>query len=383
MATKYKKRLKLVRKGQKLAGVRKLTFSKTLFKTKKQVETYLTDNNWEDFEVVDKGANWEASSPDVTDKHFKSLRVVEVTKGVKGYVGEATKKAAEDADIVEDEDEDEDESETKSEDPDDEEEDEEGEDEDESDEDEDEEDEKKAASKDKDKDKGKDKYKGKKKSEAKAERVCKFDYWSAYLSSGTSLSEVLKDGMKDDVPPGFDAIMQSIYTSVSNALGSDNDTSEKKNLIQKIGNEFSEIVFKVYEVWNEAVNLETKTENQQKFVDDIQKFIDDHKTKAETKTKSENGTDGAVLKALTGIADVLSKLTDKIDGVEKKADDATSEAKKFSKKAPTKKAADVDANDEPERKAKSEQERKEYEAFQKRLNADMFGIGYANPGMTH
>lgn len=348
-----KKRLKLIRKGERLSGVRKLTFKKSQFKTKDAVTKYLSENDWDDnYEITSKGSLWVVAVPGVTDAMFKSVRSVEVDDGIAAFVGEATAKAAKDADIEDDEEEDEDEDETSS-------------DEDDDNEDDDEDEEEKSAS------------------SKKQERVCKFDFWNAYMSKGTSLTEVLKDGMSDDVPPGFESIMQSVMVSVANALSSEGSKKQKKSLIEKIGGEFSDVVYKIYDVWTEALDLETKNSNQKKFINNIQKFIDENKS--DDKVTSKSAVDKELLAVLKGLSVNVEKMAERLDSVEQMAEEANEKVSKYSKKSSTRKSLDVDANDEAVSRSRklSEKEAKAEADWEARLSADMLGIGFGPMSARH
>lgn len=357
--TKTKKRLRLVRKGEKLAGVRKLTFAKEYFATDELVSKYLEDNNWDGYSIVENATHFEAANEDVTDKEFKSLRRVKVVNGVEAFVGEATSKAAENADIED-----------------------EGAEEAAKAEEEAEEEAVEAETEIAAAEEAGTEVKS-------VERVCKFDYWGAYMSGENSLEGVMKDGMKDGVPPGFDEIMISMSVAVSNTLTSSAENSSKKALLDTIGTEFADVVYNVYEVFNKTMELESKSDNQQAFLDNTQKFIDTNKSVVETKSVGETTTDDVnalMIKTISELATTVAKLTAKIDGVDEIASKAVEVASKaandvetFSKKSPTKKAAGVDAVDDVLSAVeikRAEKEAADIKAYQKRLHEDEMGIGY-------
>jgi hypothetical protein len=344
-----KKKLRLVRKGAKLAGVRKLTFAKKTYKDEDSVIKYLETNNWQDYSIEEKDGHFEVSGDGVTDATFKSVRKVEVEEGIMGYVGEVTKQAAEDSEIeLMDEnadaaitDEDETEAETPTEDA----------------------------------------------TELKGEvaNVCKFDSWGVYLSEDESVAGVMKDGMNDGVPPGFNEIMMSVFTAVSNVFTSDKSLKEKKSTINQIGTEFATITNSIYEVYEKLLGTEKKTEKQAQLEAVVKGFIETHTAKKEVPATVEKAAPAASDEKLDIIIKTLTDLTTQVAVAKQVAEEATkaavnanTELAALKQKSPTKKSTNVDATlpeaVDPILKQKMEKDRAAEIAFNERIAKDAFGV---------
>ena len=296
---KLRRRLKAAsvkKSGQTvMTTVRKLVFDKKVFKTQDAVDAFLTENNWEGYEISETKTQFVAADPNIDDNDFVSIKDVEMQKGLVGFVGQLTEEAAKEADAEDTIEAGEaDETETDAE----------GDEE------------------------TVEAGEGEGETEQKSERVVKFDYWSMYVSGEKDLKEVLADGMTDGVPPGTETILEATYKTLSNVLkDKEADMSSKTSLIKQIGADFAEVMVTVVEAYSEAVALEEKSDNVQKFIADFDSFVEKHADKSEAELQSTAKSDPVVQKLDTLIS-VVTKLVEvkseeKASKADEKAGDAT------------------------------------------------------------
>jgi len=329
MAKRLRKRVKplSVKKSATNTALRKLAFAKEQFPTEDEVQAWLDENEYEgDLEIVSVDKNtFEVADEAVSDEDFETIRGVEAGEGVTGFVGPLAKG------VEGDDDEDAAEKANKS-------------------------------------------NKRKAKKSAKSEIAQKFDHWAAWMSDGTSVEDIIKDGMRDGTPPGFDEIVFSTVQAMANSLKADGDDLETK--LANIGGEMAGLIFKVHEVF--ASLAEGDDEDSQKaakaYNKSIQKIVDkfdarkdkddadddDNDDDDSVQTSAPEGGDGGLkdiialvkstsestLKALKGLTDDVKKATATAEEAKEAAETATKRTKRLEEKAPSKKATSQDDPDE-------------------------------------
>jgi hypothetical protein len=230
------------------------------------------------------------------------------------------------------------------------------------------------------------------------DKAKKVDFWSMYLSGGQTPADVLKDGMRDGMPPGFDEIMFATTKSLANAM-KDEDLSEddlKKKLL-KSANQMANLTFATFKTFKDILADEDASDSDKKsaqaFIDRVEKIaaldtskidinsgqvdiekailIDLDEGEDEDENEDEAGKkkpatttadDSPIASALTSVskaieanAKVLAKVGQEVAGARKDAAYAKTEAEKAAKLV-TKmagqtqsKKADPDASEEQDK----------------------------------
>lgn len=347
MAKRRRKRVKplSVKKSANNTALRKLAFAKEQFPTEDEVQAWLDENEYEgDLEIVsvDK-STFEVADEAVSDDDFETIRGVPAGEGVTGFVGPLTKSA--DEDDADDED---------------------------------------AA------EKANKSNKRKAKKSAKSEIAEKFDHWAAWMSDGTSVDEIIKDGMRDGTPPGFDEIVFSTVQAMANSLKGNGDDLETK--LANIGGEMAGLIFKVHEVFaalaegdddDAEKSAKTYSESIQKVLDAYAEEVEDDEP-VQTSAPDDapdalkdvialvKSTSADTLKALSGLADDVKKATATADEAMEAAETATKRTKRLEEKAPSKKATSQDDPDEDD--GVDPEEAKKTEAVERKLARGLLGM---------
>lgn len=316
-------------------AVRKIVFDNSVYETEASVKKYLDDNGYSDYKITKDGATFVAEGKDVKDSDFvaKSIKSVPMSadKSILGYVGTLAEK-----------------SETTTE----------------------------TTQKD---------AKGEK--TQKQERVVKLSYWDMYSSDDQTVQGVIKDGMKDGVPPGCTEIIQATAYAMANVLKA--APADRKKMIASIGAEFGDLINATADLYDGVIaEKAVKTDNTKKFAEDyraevagiveaVEKGAKPEKTekteksettekpaptaKTETTEKTEKtektetvqapaldvaALTEAMTKAIAPLAEKVDGLTKKVDTVQGIAEDARNRATKsaetveaMASQAPTKKSA--------------------------------------------
>lgn len=90
------------------------------------------------------------------------------------------------------------------------------------------------------------------------EAVKKFDWWASYLSGETSVAEVLKDGMSDGLPPGFQEVMYATQKAIANVLKAGDEKGKDKK-IKNIANELAQMTIALDDMFDQI--KESKADN--------------------------------------------------------------------------------------------------------------------------
>lgn len=288
---KKAKTVRLVRKGQLLSGVQKLTFSVENFPSEVEVRKYLDENNWdaESYTIKKEKNLFVVADVNLTEDNFTNVRKVATNDaGVEGYVGEIIKESlADDVEVEEISDSD-----------------------------------------------NEEEVVEKSADTVEPILISKYDFWAAYMSNENSLEGVMKDGMRDGVPPGMEDILSGMYVAISNTLTSDSE--DRKGMLKQIGGEMADLVFALHEVFEGLKGSDD--DNAKKFVKSHSEFLQKYQPESE---KSD----------LDKVLEALNAINKRIDTIENTKDnlEEVSELKKtvelLSKKAPVRKSADVDVSD--------------------------------------
>lgn len=313
-------------------AVRKIVFDNSVYETEASVKKYLDDNGYSDYEITKDGATFVAEGKDVKDSDFvaKSIKSVPMTadKTVLGYVGTLAEKT-----------------ETTTE---------------------------KTEKTEKD-------AKGEK--TQKQERVVKLSYWDMYSSDDQTVQGVIKDGMKDGVPPGCTEIIQATAYAMANVLKA--APSDRKKMIASIGAEFGDLINATADLYDGVIaEKAVKSDNTKKFaegyraevagiIEAVEKGVKPESTekteksetpekpapttKTETTEKTETvqapaldlaAITDAITKTIAPLSTQVGDLAKKLDAVQGIAEDARNRATKsaetveaMASQAPTKKSA--------------------------------------------
>lgn len=320
-------------------GVRKIVFHNSGYENEEAVRKFLDGNNYTDYVVKAVGDTFVAEAKDVADEQFVdgTIKTVKMVDdgSVIGYVGKLAEQTE----------------------------------------------------------------KAEKQEEAQPEKAVKMDYWNMYDSNESSVSGVIKDGMSDGVPPGFNEIISATAIAIGNTLKQAG--SGRSKTISSIGGEFATMVNKTADLYEKALEKGAKqTDNTQKFVTQFRDGLEELVAKAKAKEPDEDDKpkqkkkkedepapvveeekkdetvvqapaqiDPQTLAALIGkaIGDAVKPITQQLDGLTKKVDtvqdiseDARNKATKAAEEvaavasqAPTKKSVTEQGNH-----SKSEEDRR-------------------------
>lgn len=262
-------------------AVRKIVFDNAKFETVESVQKYLDANGWKDYTVTEKDSTFVASGKDVKDDDFdtKSIKTVKMVDdgSVLGYVGKLAEKANKKPDAEDEQD----------------------------------------GGADEDTEGGKGKTKGK-----KQERTVKMSYWDMYSSDDQTVSGIIKDGMKDGVPPGCSEILQATAYAMANVIKA--APGDRSSLIKSIGGEFADLINATADLYDGVIDAKaTKTDNTKKFAEDFRTELE---TIIKAKGKKPTGDDA------TGTGSQVNEKKD--EKTETKKDETTSEKKDETVQAP-------------------------------------------------
>jgi uncharacterized protein YaaQ len=367
-----KRKVKLIKSVPKVTGVRKIVFDKAIFKTEESVRKYLEQNNWEDdYTITAAEKSFEVSGEGVADSDFSNIKEVPMTKGVTGFIGEVKEEKGEDDNSTAAEGESNDDTGAAT-----------GENEDNKD--------------DAKADEGAAKETVTENAEANPEqksdeKVTKYDYWNAYFSDEQSLTGILKDGMEDDLPPGFEAVMGAISKAAANVLGDESKTDdEKKSYMENIGAEFADVIMKISKTFNEIVADAKASKSEKAYVETQKSFISKHTDKkaaepADSKivAKKEDSSLDEIKSLLANVCKSVDTVVQEVGNVKTQVTESLTVAKEakeqvdsLQNKAPAKKAVNIDAVDDkadPAEKAEKAEESKDKE-FAKKLARNLIGL---------
>lgn len=295
----------LERVQQGAASVQRFEFAAPQFTTVKDVEQYLTDNDYEGFEVTKSGDSFSVEA--LPADGFSMLGEIEMQGGVKLFVGtpievsddttekDAGEKSSDSGEPETGEGKQAAEGESS-------------------------ESSQKEDDKETDADEGGDKAAATQDEGDGTETVSKFDEFMAFWSNATDLNGVLADGA-DGLPPGFYDVTQAMITATKNALlAGDNEA------VKTIMDQFADMVIKMAKALSAATVPKSVAEKM--INDPAQKASSDADQAADlepekTSEDSAQGIDGqdlmATIKASIEAAMVEGQkpLLDRFDGVEK------------------------------------------------------------------
>jgi hypothetical protein len=227
------------------------------------------------------------------------------------------------------------------------------------------------------------------------ELACKFDQWYAMFSKDTDIASVVKEGMKDGLPPGIMEVTSAMITAMANTFLSADDGAAKKAQVAKIGAEYATMATGLYEVFEQLAKTDKKSVKAKgnDFVAGFKAFIADNadaKPPADVNANVRKGAGeadviaAAISQALGGfttqLQDSLKALSAKVDTASRQASEAVKLSKTASKTAeevasaaPVKKGHNGDFYDLDPADLKTKSDDAD-EAFQRRTARNLFGL---------
>ena len=231
------------------------------------------------------------------------------------------------------------------------------------------------------------------------ELAVKYDQWYAMFSKDTDVASVVKEGMKDGLPPGIMEVTGAMITAMANTFLSQEDTAAKKAQVAKIGAEYATMATGLYEVFEQLAKTDKKSVKVKgaDFVAGFQSFIAENAdAKPDANVRKSAGSAAprgaseadviasAIQKAMGGIAtqlqESLKQLSTKVDAVSKTANEAAKLSKTAAKTveevasaAPTKKGHNGDFYDLDAKAAKTPDTDAE-DIFARRTARNLLGL---------